>query len=70
MCVCAFEYVMGVWLAMKDSIVLWQQLWFGTGGSVVFLGWLSVLCGCGGSVLFESCVCFFLAVVVSVGGEV
>ena len=26
----------------------------GVGGSVVFMGWLGVLCGCDGSVLFES----------------
>ena len=54
MCVCAFQCVVCVWLAMKDSSVLWQELGLGAGGSVVFMGWLSVLCGCGGSVLFES----------------
>ena len=48
MCVCAFQYLIGVWLAMKGSSVLWQQLGLGVSGSVVFMGWLSVLCDCGG----------------------
>ena len=45
--------VVGVWLAMKGSSVLWQQLVLGAGGCVVFMGWLNVLCGCGENVLFE-----------------
>lgn len=45
---------MGVWLAKKSSSVLWQQLGFGASGSVVFIVWLSALCGCVRSGLFES----------------
>lgn len=40
-----------VWLAMKGSSVFRQCMGLGVGGSV---GWLSVLCGCDESVLFES----------------
>ena len=38
----------------KGSSILWQQLGLCAGESRFCLGWLSVLCGCGGSVLFES----------------
>ena len=54
MCVSVFQCLVGIWLAMKGSSILWQQLGLGAGGNVITLDWLSVLCGCGGSVLFES----------------
>ena len=47
--------MVGVWLAVKGSSVLWQQLEIGAAVSLVFMGWLSVLCGYVGGVLFESC---------------
>ena len=53
-CVCALQCLVGVWLAKKSSSVLWQQLGFGARGSVVFIVWLSALCGCVRSGLFES----------------
>lgn len=53
-CSCAFQCVVSVWLARKGSSILWQHLGLGTDGSVGFTGPLSVLCGCGESVLFES----------------
>ena len=46
--------MVSAWLARKDSSVLWQQLEFGAGRGVDFMGQLSVLCSCDGSVLFES----------------
>ena len=54
MCACVFQCVVGISLAMKGSSILWQQLGLSVGGSVVFMDWLSALCGCGGNVLFES----------------
>lgn len=68
--VCPLQCVVAVGLAMKCSSVLWQQLGLRAGGNVVFMGWLSILCGCGGSVLFESCYVFSVVVVVPVGGKV
>lgn len=69
-CVFALQCVVAVGLAMKCSSVLRQQLGLCAGGNVVFMGWLSILCGCGGRVLFESCCVFCVFVVVSVGGKV
>ena len=43
-----------VWLAMKGSSLFRQWMGLGVGESVVFMGWLGVLCGCDGSVLFKS----------------
>ena len=46
--------MVSAWLARKDSSVLWQQLELGAGRGVDFMGQLSLLCSCDGSVLFES----------------
>ena len=45
--------MVGVWLGMKNSSVLWRQLGLGADRSVDYMSWLSVLCSYGGSVLFE-----------------
>ena len=54
--------------------VLWKMLGLGAGGSVLLVGWLSILCGCsfeGCTGVFSGCGCEdWLGVLCGCGGHV